>query len=102
MRYGQRPDAVKKWSADEFDEAVIILLGEQPYKVTESEIKDDLKSRGLNEDSFLQGKSKEYWNRFIVDGVLDESSLSVKAKTPERVAYLKTEILRRGWASPAN
>lgn len=97
MRYGKRPNAVKKWSVNEFDEAFIVWQGEGEYHLTASEVNEDLDARVKAGNGFLLDRDFQFWSRFIEDGELNEDALLAKNYSPEQLPYIREEMRRFGW-----
>jgi hypothetical protein len=67
-----------------------------PYKIDADEIQRDKEERGKTEDSYLLGRSREHWQRFINEDKLDESAL-VKRYRAEQLPYIRSELEKRRW-----
>jgi hypothetical protein len=67
------------------------------YKVTKEEIEDDQQRRGKTRESYLLGRDKSYWLKFIKDGDLDRAAILSKKYRIDQIDFIQAEMLRRKW-----
>jgi hypothetical protein len=67
------------------------------YKVTKEEIEDDQQRRKKTRESYLLGRDKSYWLKFIKDGELDRVAILSKKYRIDQIEFIQAEMLRRKW-----
>ena len=46
---------------------------------------------------YLLGRGRAFWERFIVEGKLDEAAVLAKGYRPEQINSIKAEMIRLKW-----
>jgi hypothetical protein len=74
-----------------------VWQGEQPYKVTESEIDEEITKTVKETGGYILNRGVNFWARFVKDGMLDRDAVLKAKYRDEQLEYIETEMRRLGW-----